>query len=74
MVRVLPVARFAEHTDDRPVVLSGPPEALTGRVSVTNPTDQRVVVRTGALTGFSAEKDNGESPHGHRHSSGHVPG
>jgi hypothetical protein len=49
MLRILPDYELLLHSADKPIVLAGPPHALTGVVYMTNRGDQHVVVRSARL-------------------------
>lgn len=49
MLRILPEYELLLHSADKPIVLAGPPNRLTGDVYLTNPGDQHVVVRSARL-------------------------
>jgi hypothetical protein len=46
MLRVLPKYELLQLSAGKPIVLAGPPDALTGEVEMTNPGDDHVVVRS----------------------------
>jgi hypothetical protein len=49
MLREYPEYELMHHSADKPIVLAGPPGAVTGYVYLTNPGDQHVVVRSARL-------------------------
>jgi hypothetical protein len=52
-MRQLPAAEFVEQRKDRPIVLSGDPSRLVGRIPLLNRASERVVLRQARLCGTS---------------------
>lgn len=46
MLRILPDYELLQHSAERPIILAGPPDALTGEVHLANPGDDHIVVRS----------------------------